>query len=206
MSTATPDEENTFERTRRKLREDIAGRLPYTPITETDKALILEALSRGVQITQACEMLGIRAPTRVYDAVDRDAIFAADFKAAQAKGAHALLAAAHEFAVEELASKDPDRMRCADMMMRVTTAFVEKMAPREYGPLVKLGSDPDAPLQVQVVSYAIPTIAAIQPVELISEDTSRAYADQANNPREIASEDHSGTSTAALEGVARTHP
>jgi hypothetical protein len=57
-------------------------------------------------------------------------------------------------------SSDPDLMRIAEAFHRCAVGYAEKVAPREFGQLVKVGGVDGGALQVQVVSYAVPALEA----------------------------------------------
>jgi hypothetical protein len=57
-------------------------------------------------------------------------------------------------------SSDPDLMRIAEAFHRCAVGYAEKVAPREFDQLVKVGGVDGGALQVQVVSYAVPALEA----------------------------------------------
>jgi hypothetical protein len=77
-----------------------------------------------------------------------------------AQGAEAAIAEAAEVGKAASNSGDPDLMRVAEAFNRCSVSYAEKMAPREFGQLVKLGNPDGGELQLKVISYAVPAIEA----------------------------------------------
>lgn len=159
------EEKPTIFARNRKRREAKLKPLGDVRLPDETKDLIIEAVAEGAMITELVERNVLPSYHHLWNECKRDTIFDAEYKAAQAKGARLLMNAANEHAQEMLESGDVDQMRCAESFMRVTETFVEKIAPKEFGQLVKLGSDPDAPLAVQVINYALPAVVPLQVID-----------------------------------------
>lgn len=91
----------------------------------------------------------------------RNPEFAVAVQEARAIGAKAMLDEANDLArqvavADEYGDINVDNVRAAESYARTISGFVEKVAPREYGPLLKLGADADAGAMpiIQIVSFA----------------------------------------------------
>jgi len=91
----------------------------------------------------------------------RNPEFAAAVQEARAIGARAMLDEANDLARQVAVADDDgtinvDNVRAAESYARTINGFVEKVAPREYGPLLKLGADADGAAMpiIQIVSFA----------------------------------------------------
>ncbi len=123
-------------------------------LTAKQRELVLALLTEGGTITEVCARADIPRIGVVWNTCDADKAFAGQLKEAMTKGAATMLAEAHDNARDAGTSADPDKARIADMYTRCTASYVEKVAPREYGQLVKLAGDADqAALQVSIVSF-----------------------------------------------------
>lgn len=154
-------------------------------ISPAIKARVLALLEEGATITEVFRIKGMPSVRSFWRACDTDAEFESQVKRAQVRGAAVKLALANENAEREAESRDPDRMRVAQMLCAVTQVYVEKVAPKEFGQLVKLGGDPNAPLAVQVINYATINGGALSPVDTESDGTIAREA-----PKEIATSFH----------------
>lgn len=137
----------------RKRRDAIKG--AAKALDAKGKALVLRMVNEGSTLLEVVRRDGIGSYGAVWAAVDADPEFAAALHKASAKGAAALLEEAQQLAADAADAGDQDAIRAADMYMRCTQSFVEKVAPREYGQLVKLAGDAaQSAITVQVVSFA----------------------------------------------------
>jgi hypothetical protein len=158
MSETSDVKPTIFEKNRRR-RDIRVAPLGDVRLSPDIKALVCELVADGALLGELCDRGILPAYHYLWREMQRDAEFSARYKQAQADGARVLLHAAEENAIDAVNSNDPDRARAADALMRITETFAEKIAPKEFGQLVKLGSDPDAPLTLQVVSYAAVQLA-----------------------------------------------
>jgi hypothetical protein len=139
----------------RKARLAIKG--PSKPLDEAGKALVLRLVNEGATLLEAVRREGVGSYGAVWATVDADPAFAVELQKAATKGAAALLNDAQKLSADAAESGDQDAIRAADMYMRCTQSFVEKVAPREYGQLVKLAGDAaQAAITVQVVRFSVP--------------------------------------------------
>lgn len=127
------------------------------PLDEKSKALVLALLQAGATILEVTRRKGMPKLGDVWATLEADAVFKVAFHKAAANGAATMLAEAQDVARDAAISGDPDEVRAADMYMRVVEKYVEKIAPREYGQLVKLaGDEAHAAITVQLVQFAAP--------------------------------------------------
>lgn len=69
-------------------------------------------------------------------------------------GAETAIAEAQEFGKQAAAEGNPDMMRVAESFGRLSTTYAEKIAPKEFGQLVKLGDHNGGALQIVVANFA----------------------------------------------------
>ncbi len=121
---------------------------------DTMRQRVLALVAAGATITEVCSRVGFTTAVPVWRACSADDKFRNALREAQAQGAAVILAEAHDNARDAASGGDPDKMRIADMYSRTATAFAEKMAPKEYGSLVKIAGDAElAAVQVTITKY-----------------------------------------------------
>jgi hypothetical protein len=175
---------------------------PDVAVSAAVKRTILRLLEAGATQTEICSSAGMPSRNIVWEARKDDLAFDTDFRAAQAKGAETNIDLAKAHALDEIETRDPDRVRCAVMMMDIAVKYAEKIAPREFGQLVKLAGDPNAPLQLNVVSYALPVSAALVQVDCTNDGTI-ARADEIQIGHATGEESSQGQGIRDTEGNAR---
>lgn len=171
-----------IETERRKRRALTADSRVISPAI---KLRVLALLEEGATITEVFRIKGMPSVRSFWRACDTDSEFESRVKRAQVRGAAVKLALASENAEREAESRDPDRMRVAQMLCAVTQVYAEKIAPKEFGQLVKLGGDADMPFAVQVINYAAIEGGKLTPVDS-ADDGTIAHATQ----KEIAASFH----------------
>lgn len=160
------DEKPTIFARNKRRRDARVKPIGDVRLSDETKELVIELVREGAMITEICERGIVPAYHYLWREMERDATFAAQYEAAKAKGAETLLQAAHEHALEMLESNDLDQIRAADAFMRITETYVEKIAPKQFGQLVKLAGDADAPLAIQVINYALPAAIPLKAVDV----------------------------------------
>jgi hypothetical protein len=145
----------TLIETERKKRERSAKSKPEEAraLSPAVKARVIGLFEEGMTITELFRTLGMPNGASYWRACDADPAFATLAKQAQARGAAVKMALAQENAEREAESRDPDRARVAQSLCAVTMTYAEKIAPKEFGQLVKLGSDGSMPFAVHVINY-----------------------------------------------------
>lgn len=121
-------------------------------LTPEERAEFARNVSDGMSVRAAYEALGVRR--HIYqNTIKHFPEFAAEVDELKAVRAAALL----ELAEHETSNAAGSKL-AADIAKQLTNAatqLAEKLAPREYGALVKVGADPTlGPAVVQVVSFA----------------------------------------------------
>lgn len=128
-------------------------RLP-TPLDAETREIILMLLREGATLAEICTNRKVTSYTRFYYTRRDDADFDAEVRAAAVMGAETAIAEAQEFSKAAAGSGNPDLMRVAEAFARISTSYAEKIAPREFGQLVKLGGADGGALTVQTVNFA----------------------------------------------------
>lgn len=129
-------------------------RLP-SPLDAATRAHVLELVREGATLAEICTLRGVTSYTRLYHTRSIDPVFDAEVRAAATMGAETAISEAQELSKAAAQEGNPDLMRVAESFARVSMLYAEKIAPREFGQLVKLGNHDGGPLSLQVVNYAI---------------------------------------------------
>ncbi len=127
----------------------------HARLTSHQKQAVLRLLSEGATLVELARYDGMPSVGAIYAESYADADFGKAVQAARADSATTALEEAQHELREALESGDPDRMRIAAAYHSGTIEYAAKIAPKEYGQLVKLAGADGGPLSVQVVSYAI---------------------------------------------------
>jgi hypothetical protein len=135
-------------------RQLLEGSCADETVSEDQKLTIITALSEGAILTEITAIKGMPRASAVWRECERDPTFGDAVRQARVAGAHAILDEAQHNLREAADSGDTDRMRIASLYSQASTAYVEKIAPKEYGPLVKHAGADGGSILVQVVDYA----------------------------------------------------
>jgi len=186
-----------FARQRAKRAQKLAP-IGDVRLEPTAQDMLIELLSDGAMLPELIEDGLVPSFWHVWNTCAHDPVFDARYRTAVMRGATVMLKDAQTFAIEEAESGDPDRIRVADAVMRITETYAQKLAPREFGQLVKLAGDPDAPLTLQVISYVAPIVALdVMEAQAIGHDEV-----QASRARDT---DEDGQATSQGHELAGTH-
>lgn len=154
-----------IETERKRRRGRPALRAGEGAVKATAKRRIIYMLEAGATITEIARTQGLPSLHAINDERRRDPEFDAAIRTARVVGLEIKLDLCAEHAEREAESRDPDRMRVAQMLSTVMTTYAEKIAPKEYGQLVKLGGGDGGPLAVTVINYAAVNGGALTPVD-----------------------------------------
>lgn len=138
-------------------RDAITGKRPQrpaSPLDERTRDLVLELLREGATLAEICIARKVTSYTRLYQTRVADPAFDAEVRKASAMGAETAIAEAQEFGKQAAAEGNPDMMRVAESFGRLSTTYAEKIAPKEFGQLVKLGDHNGGALQIVVANFA----------------------------------------------------
>lgn len=129
--------------------------------TDEIRAKVVQMFKDGSTSTEIDALPFMPSVVAQLDEQKRNPEFAAAVQEARAYGAKAMLDEANDLArqvavADEDGTINVDNVRAAEAYARTINGFVEKVAPREYGPLLKLGADADAGAMpiIQIVSFA----------------------------------------------------
>ena len=123
-------------------------------VDDTFKARFLALMRAGEWPTDICDDTSMPPYSAFRQAMAEDETFAADFEEAFRVMADQSLCDASKFARESAETGNVDLMRIADIYAKSLNSALEKLAPRDYGALIKHAGAEGGPLQVQVISYA----------------------------------------------------
>jgi hypothetical protein len=144
---------------RKKRLADLAARVGKQegPVSAELKATIVRMVSEGATLTYICELPDMPCRASIYRARDTDKDFDAAMRAAMVKHAETLMDMSAEYTADAIEHADLDMSKRADILHRITTSRAEKLAPREYGVMVKHADADGGKLTVAVINYATPT-------------------------------------------------
>jgi hypothetical protein len=134
------------------------------PIHSTSelKAEICRLLSEGATTREVCDLPSMPARKTLFEWLSADHEFRAHYEEAKVLAAQVIVDEAMDYAreaVESGSGSDHTRARIAESFANVAIKYAEKVAPRQFGQLVKLGnSEGDGPAVIQLVNYATQAI------------------------------------------------
>lgn len=169
----------------RERRAAIKREHHFPPIDAATRELVIVLLTEGATLSEIVERDEVGSYGAIWEAARIDAAFASALSQARVASASAHLDVAHQFHLDAAQTGDPDKSQIAQRLSAATTAYVEKVAPREFGPLLKMAGHDGGPLRVTVVDYsksegepAIPLIDASLAREGLSQIENRQAASQ----------------------------
>ena len=127
----------------------------HAKLTSHQMSAVIRLLEEGATLVEIARYDGMPSVGAVYSQQYADPAFDEAVRAARASAATTALEEAQHELREALESGDPDRMRVASAYHAGTVEYAAKIAPKEYGQLVKLAGADGGALSIQVVSYAI---------------------------------------------------
>lgn len=125
-----------------------------TSISPEHKAAIVALVEHGATIVEIEAIEGMPSVVTIWRECKRDEAFGQALQSARVTAAASILDEAHQELRRALDTGDPDTMKIASDYVRGATSYVEKIAPKEFGTLVKLAGADGGALTVQVVDYA----------------------------------------------------
>lgn len=140
-----------------------------TRVTDAQKQMIVQLLEHGATFAEIETLAGMPSSVTIWRECRRDAIFAQAVDDARVTSAANILDEAQHQLRQALESNDPDQMRVAAAYAQGCTAYAEKIAPKQFGQLVKHAGADGGALVIQTVNYG-----AIDRGELHAEDASIA--------------------------------
>lgn len=127
------------------------------------RAEILRLLKEGCTTSEICHLPGYPSRAVLFDWLQADPAFRAEYEAAKVAAAEAVLDEALDrgrdagVPVDAHGKQDLGRMKVAQAFANIATAYAAAIAPRQYGQLVKVGAEAGAGgITIQVVQYEQP--------------------------------------------------
>lgn len=130
-----------------------AGAVPAL-LSEDQKVIMLALIREGATMTAVCRRAGMPKLTDIYATCEVDKAFAAALDQARRVQATSRLDRAQDVLDDAVSGGDVDDIRAAAVYATETTRYAEKIAPREYGQLVKLAGADGGALTVQITDYS----------------------------------------------------
>lgn len=158
------DNKTTEERAwSQKKRKRLGPPKPGQPIHSTSelKAEICRLLSEGATTREICELESMPARATLFEWLSGDHEFRAHYEEAKVLAATVIVDEAMDYVREAVDGSDTDHMRArvAESFANVALKYAEKVAPRQFGQLVKLGnSEGDGPAIIQLINYTTQAI------------------------------------------------
>ena len=123
-------------------------------INEHQKLAVVALITEGATLTEIATLDGMPAVSAVYVETYRDAAFAEAIRAARAASATTIVDEAQHELRDAIESGDTDRMSVASAYHKGSLEYASKIAPREFGQLLKLAGADGGALTIQVIDYA----------------------------------------------------
>lgn len=123
-------------------------------MSEAQKVVTLKMLREGTTLTAIARLSGMAPIDVVYNECKHDPTFAEDLREARAVQATARIDRAQDMLDDAAETNDTDRMRGAAVYTEQALKYAEKIAPKEYGALVKHAGVDGGAIQLTVVNYA----------------------------------------------------
>lgn len=142
----------------RGRRDKLTVAEPCPHLTPAEKNAVVRYLEEGATLAEVINTRGLCSHGSLYRARAADPEFDEAVRAALVQGAAAAIAEAEDLSRDAVESGDTDAMRIAESFHRCTLGYAEKVAPRDYGQLIKLGGHDGGALSVQVTNYALPVL------------------------------------------------
>lgn len=117
------------------------------------KRAITELIKDGATFSEIADLSGMPSRVAIWDELARDDAWRVEMDKARLAGAMSELDTSHAHLKDAAEKDDIDAIRAAAVYAEQTRAYVEKIAPREFGALVKLAGADGGALTVQVMDY-----------------------------------------------------
>lgn len=125
----------------------------YDRLTEHQRYAVIRLLEEGATLVEIAALEGMPSASSVYREARENPQFADAVQAARAACAATAIEEAQAELREAAAGNDTDRMSIANAYQRGTLEYAAKIAPREFGQLVKLAGADGGALTVNLVNY-----------------------------------------------------
>lgn len=125
----------------------------HRALSEHQKAAVLRLTEEGATLIEIATLEGMPSVSSIYREALADAVFADALNAARAASATTAIEEAQHNLRVAATGKDTDEMIIAASYHRGTLDYAAKIAPKEYGQLVKLAGADGGALTVRVISY-----------------------------------------------------
>ncbi len=122
-------------------------------LNEQQRVTLLAMISEGATLTAVCRMDGMPALKDIYYECDCDPEFAQNLKNARKLQATSRIDRAQDMLDEACETNDTDRMRGARIYTEQAIKYAEKIAPQEYGALVKVAGADGGAIQLTIMNY-----------------------------------------------------
>lgn len=126
-----------------------------TGISPLRKAKIIELIQHGATLTEVETLHGMPRANTIWDECKRDPEFSRAMSEARSIAAANILDEAQHNLRDAAQGSDPDKMRIAADYARASLQYAEKIAPKEFGQLVKLAGADGGALTINVTNYAL---------------------------------------------------
>lgn len=150
-------EQSAIQKQQARIAKSLANGGKQSTVTPEHKALIPQLIADGATLTWLADQAGMPGAGAILRARDNDPAFADAMRAAFGANATVGLDAAHQYATDAIDDVDIDKAKRADILHRIAVARAEKIAPREFGAMIKHADADGGKLTVSVINYAAPT-------------------------------------------------
>jgi hypothetical protein len=126
----------------------------YNACKQKQKQMIVALIEHGATVVEIEAMQGMPSAATIWRECNRDPAFDQAMTDARVSSASSILDEAQHQLRKALESNDPDQMRIAAAYAQGATAYVEKIAPKQYGAMLKHAGADGGALSVAVINYA----------------------------------------------------
>lgn len=125
-----------------------------TRVTDAQKAAIIALVEHGATLVEIERMIDMPSASTIWRECSRDQPFAEALRLARVVGAATILDEAQDQLRQALETNDPETMRVAADYAKGSTVYAEKIAPKEFGQLVKHAGIDGGAMVVQTIQYS----------------------------------------------------
>jgi uncharacterized membrane protein len=134
------DEPNAVKRSR-NARADLVNSRVRQPLTSAQEDYVIEMLAMGATVGEIAAIRNNPDIADILDHIRKNAPFSQRARQARAEGAAVMLEDAADMLSRAAETGRDDHIKAAAMYHGAVVAHVAKVAPREFGPLLKIAGD-----------------------------------------------------------------
>ncbi len=126
----------------------------HTALTEHQKAAVVRLIEEGATLVEVAALSGMPSVSTIYRESFQNEPFAQAMRSARAAAATTFIEEAQDNLRIAASSKDTDAMVIASAYHRGSLEYAAKIAPKEFGQLVKIAGADGGALTIQTINYS----------------------------------------------------